>query len=253
MIRPAFATLGVGIVVSAASAQGCGASGVGDPCIPEQEWSTAFSGFDPQEVNIESTSFQCLTRVCLANHFRGRVTCPYGQDQAGNLPCVDGASCGPNPVGPCMTPDGRMMPIAVHPQCVDRPAADAVYCSCRCANANGQTNEWRLLRMPIGLRVQPARHAHRHPPSESHRRVLRQEGHRVPARELLRAGLRSHHRHAKLRTTVNPVISSSSTPTPRQDRNPGRASPASGSLLRGRSAGSRGCVSRCSSVRASRR
>lgn len=57
----------------------CGGSGVGDPCIPEDEYVQSFSGFSVEEVNVESKSFQCLTRVCLANHFQGRVSCPYGQ------------------------------------------------------------------------------------------------------------------------------------------------------------------------------
>lgn len=57
----------------------CGGSGVGDPCVPEDEYLTTHSGFSVGEVNVESRSFQCLTRVCLVNHFRGRVSCPYGQ------------------------------------------------------------------------------------------------------------------------------------------------------------------------------
>jgi hypothetical protein len=57
----------------------CGGSGVGDPCVPEDEYLTTFSGFAVGEVNVESRSFQCLTRVCLVNHFQGRVSCPFGQ------------------------------------------------------------------------------------------------------------------------------------------------------------------------------
>jgi hypothetical protein len=59
----------------------CGGSGVGDPCVPEDEYLTTFSGFAVGEVNVESRSFQCLTRVCLVNHFQGRVSCPFGQDE----------------------------------------------------------------------------------------------------------------------------------------------------------------------------
>ena len=62
-------------------AQGCQSGGVGDPCIPEDEYLPNFGGFAASEVNIESRSFQCETRVCLVNHFRGRVTCPLGQNQ----------------------------------------------------------------------------------------------------------------------------------------------------------------------------
>jgi len=164
MIRSVFATLAAAVIVSATGAQGCAASGVGDPCIPEQEYDQAFLGFDPAEVNVESKSFQCLTRLCLVNHFRGRVTCPYGQDKMGmNLPGTDGQMGGPfppkdqegNAVGPCTTPDGSepingesmgtiVDPVdiaQVHPGCTDRQSANTVYCSCRCANADGQTND----------------------------------------------------------------------------------------------------------------
>lgn len=169
MIRSIFATLSVFVAVTAVSAQGCKASGVGDPCIPEQEFDVNFAGFDPNEVNVESKSFQCLTRLCLVNHFRGRVTCPYGQDPTGTqLPTVDGASGGTFPgqdsngvyadqcvipggdksnagdliVGP-VDPNGNPGPTAkqVEPQCIDRQAANTVYCSCRCANADGKTDD----------------------------------------------------------------------------------------------------------------
>jgi hypothetical protein len=119
-------------------AQGCAPSGgVGDPCIPEQEYDPVFLGFDPGEVSVESQSFQCRTRLCLVNHFRGRVTCPYGQDAMGTAPAGD-------PFGPCVVP-GTTTPItgnaAVDPQCVDRPSQSAVYCSCRCANPDWETND----------------------------------------------------------------------------------------------------------------
>lgn len=188
MIRSVFATLAAFVVVTAAGSQGCAASGVGDPCIPEQEFDKTFLGFDPAEVNVESKSFQCLTRLCLVNHFRGRVTCPYGQDKTGTqLPGTDGASSGnfpsqdmsnpPNdlatstesgacliPGGTCdknissdncpTNPDGTVGDniigdltndptdgAQVHPQCLDCIAANTVYCSCRCANAAGATND----------------------------------------------------------------------------------------------------------------
>lgn len=169
MIRSVFASLAAFVAISAVSAQGCKASGVGDPCIPEREFDRTFLGFDPAEVNAESKSFQCLTRLCLVNHFRGRVTCPYGQDKTGSqLPNVDGASGGPfpptdgagQPVGACTIPGATTVdpdpntgttilgsvndPLdqqQVQPQCIDREAADTVYCSCRCENANGKTDD----------------------------------------------------------------------------------------------------------------
>src|SRR5215471_20754396 len=63
-----------GIISSA-----CESGGVGDPCIPEDEYKKNFSGYAETEVNVESRSFQCETRVCLVANFRGRVSCPYGQ------------------------------------------------------------------------------------------------------------------------------------------------------------------------------
>src|SRR4051812_9505751 len=57
----------------------CQSGGVGDPCTPEDEYNSTFPGFKVQEENIESRSFQCSTRICLVNHFQGRVSCPLGQ------------------------------------------------------------------------------------------------------------------------------------------------------------------------------
>jgi hypothetical protein len=146
-------------------AGGCTASGVGDPCTPEEEYDPSFLGFNYKEVNVESRSFQCQTRLCLVNHFQGRVSCPYGQNSDGtpNAPATScatdgsGAGCcipgvgagvtGKDPstgmvVNPCGS-KGNTGPCGaqVKPQCTDRTAADAVYCSCRCANINGKTDD----------------------------------------------------------------------------------------------------------------
>src|ERR1700722_20799674 len=59
----------------------CQSGGVGDPCTPEEEYGSSFSGFDVAEEYLESRSFQCATRICLVNHFQGRVSCPLGQSQ----------------------------------------------------------------------------------------------------------------------------------------------------------------------------
>src|SRR6266478_7027172 len=69
-------TLALGVL-----AFGCQSGGIGDPCTPEDEYQQFFSGYEATEVNIESKSFQCETRLCLVNHFNGRVTCPYGQTE----------------------------------------------------------------------------------------------------------------------------------------------------------------------------
>lgn len=105
----------------AALVSGC-EGGVGDPCVPEEEFLKDFSGFSLEQTNVESRSFQCETRICLVNHFEGRVSCPYGQkDPAAGV------------TNPCHIP-GSADPItvAVPPQRVKRRADDSVYCSCRC-------------------------------------------------------------------------------------------------------------------------
>ena len=112
----------------------CQPGGVGDPCTPEDEYGTSFPGYDAKEVNVESKSFQCETRVCLANHFQGRVSCRYGQ-AAGS--------------GGCHVPGNPDKPItvAVSAQLIERQADKAVYCSCRC---DGEDKNARYCKCPSG-------------------------------------------------------------------------------------------------------
>jgi hypothetical protein len=128
---------------------------IGQPCTPAEEADTAFLGFDAQQVSVElpTPDADPGVLVCLVNHFRGRVTCPYGQDPSGqDLASVDGASGGPFPngIGPCETPSGPVVGDAtadprdgaqVQPQCSDRRAASVVTWSCRCANPTGATDD----------------------------------------------------------------------------------------------------------------
>jgi hypothetical protein len=108
-----------------ALAVGCNEGGVGDPCIPEDEYQVDFAGYSEKEVNVESRSFQCETRVCLVNKFRGRVSCKYGGE-----------------MGQCETPDGQdKIGVAVAAQLEERRPIDAVYCSCRCAGIGGAKND----------------------------------------------------------------------------------------------------------------
>lgn len=78
----------------------CETGGIGDPCVPEDEYLGEFSGFQVSQENIESRSFQCESRICLVNHFQGRVSCPQGQqdplDPANGRLCtsLDGACSG---------------------------------------------------------------------------------------------------------------------------------------------------------------
>jgi hypothetical protein len=85
----------------------CQSAGVGDPCTPEQEYEAHFTGFNVAEAYIESRSFQCATRVCLVNHFQGRVSCPLGQSAASIQPCdgPDDTRCAP--AGKCVASETR--------------------------------------------------------------------------------------------------------------------------------------------------
>ena len=80
----------------------CQSGGIGDPCTPEDEHEPTFAGFDLAEEYIESRSFQCDTRICLVNHFQGRVSCPLGQPPPrfcglpDDPPCFEGESCVPS-------------------------------------------------------------------------------------------------------------------------------------------------------------
>jgi hypothetical protein len=158
MTRSILAALAATIAVAVLSGAGCNSTGVGDPCVPEQEYDRTFLGFDRNEVSIESKSFQCQTRLCLVNHFQGRVSCPYGQ-AADGTPLSGTQACNPLSTSPagCCTPgvpqpvtgplDANRMPLdmvnkeTVPGQCDKRTADKAVYCSCRCANIYGQTND----------------------------------------------------------------------------------------------------------------
>jgi hypothetical protein len=117
--------------------------GLGAPCTPTLELDPAFSGFSVREVSLETNNPQCGANTCLVNHFRGRTTCPLGQDRLG------ASAAGQSPA--CVTPEsnervsGQSEDTArgkcVQPQCSKRPAEKSVYCSCRCANVDGRTDD----------------------------------------------------------------------------------------------------------------
>ncbi len=137
----ALVTLALGVL-----AVGCQSGGIGDPCTPEDEYQQFFSGYEVTEVNVESKSFQCETRLCLVNHFQGRVTCPYGQTD------VEAKMGGRPEYQLCHIPgtsgaDTRIQ-VAVNKQFTGRRAADSVYCSCRCAGADANA---RYCKCPTGF------------------------------------------------------------------------------------------------------
>lgn len=154
-----------------AFAGGCQSGGVGDPCTPEDEYQPTFSGFAAKEVNIESRSFQCETRVCLVNHFRGRVSCPLGQDStlAGKAKTYADARATNSatklsdtfssaeaeqlcPIPGSSGDRAEVVTTSVAPQCATRTAEKAVYCSCRC---DGPDKDARYCECPSGFVCTP--------------------------------------------------------------------------------------------------
>jgi hypothetical protein len=137
------------------SALGCTPGGVGDPCTPEDEYQQNFNGFQVTETNVESRSFQCETRLCLVNHFQGRVSCRLGQasqvDPTGkplpagtyNPKCaIPGTQISTDPASP------DNINVEVKAQLVDRQTDKAVYCSCRC---DGPDKNARYCECPDGF------------------------------------------------------------------------------------------------------
>jgi hypothetical protein len=105
---------------------------LGAVCVPPEEDSPDFSGSSAESVGVSEVA-ACASGTCLVDHFQGRVTCPAGQGASGHGP--DG---GPG----CKVPGTcEAVTVQVSPQCSGRTAADAVYCSCRCANSAGKTDD----------------------------------------------------------------------------------------------------------------
>jgi hypothetical protein len=133
-------------VLALGAALGCQSGGVGDPCTPEDEFFDNFSGFALGEVNVESRSFQCETRVCLVNKFQGRVSCPYGTN--GTPPDPTAMPTVTHNL-PCEVPQfGGYVTVPVQPQLTERSPEVAVYCSCRCG---GKDPNARYCECPSGF------------------------------------------------------------------------------------------------------
>ena len=141
----------VALFVAGLSFAGCTPGGVGDPCIPEDEYGTTFAGYGVDEFYIEAMSFQCETRLCLVNHFQGRVSCPYGQKADVDENGVAGTNFGKLTEDQrCKIPDGTgktFVDVEVQAQLYNRQAKDAVYCSCRC---DGPDKNSRYCECPSG-------------------------------------------------------------------------------------------------------
>lgn len=140
------------------AALGCTPGGVGDPCTPEDEYQQNFNGFQVTETNVESRSFQCETRLCLVNHFQGRVSCRLGQ-QAQVDPATQAPIAGYHPScsipGTVATDDPASadnVNVKVPSQLVARQTEKAVYCSCRC---DGPDKNARYCECPEGFQCEP--------------------------------------------------------------------------------------------------
>jgi hypothetical protein len=145
-------------------ALGCAPGGVGDPCVPEDEYQQTFNGFQVTEVNVESRSFQCETRLCLVNHFQGRVSCSAGQLAANSQPYELDANGKPDKTKPiaaydptCSIPGTAAskdhaskdnINVEVPAQLLNRQTDQAVYCSCRC---DGDDPNARYCECPEGF------------------------------------------------------------------------------------------------------
>jgi hypothetical protein len=147
----------VGLVLALA-ALGCNPGGVGDPCTPEDEYRQNFNGFQVTETNAESRSFQCETRLCLVNHFQGRVSCRLGQGDPKMTPTF-APRCsipGTRAVTAAEDPNAANHPdniqVEVPPELVKRQTDQAVYCSCRC---DGPEANARYCECPEGFQCEP--------------------------------------------------------------------------------------------------
>lgn len=142
---------------------GCGGEAeiVGQECVTESEYSAQIGGYSTDEIAVEMGSPSCDGDVCLVNNFQGRVTCPYGADDANVSKFVELLGMDPAAaLAYARTPDPKTGALpriclvsgadgssvddyvleSVAPQLESRPPSDAVYCSCRCAGPPGASD-----------------------------------------------------------------------------------------------------------------
>lgn len=101
---------------------GAGAA-LGRPCVPLDEADSTFRGFSVADVTLDLGTPACSSGICLANHFAGRVSCPYGQTS-------DDLESGAES---CFVPGSELsVTVPVNPQMLVRRADEVVTCSCQC-------------------------------------------------------------------------------------------------------------------------
>ncbi len=144
------------VLVALGAAAACGttehastaqeAAVIGRGCVPAAEKNPQYLGADVKAIGVETGAPECAAdggtgSVCLSVHFQGRVTCPYGQNGVG-APLSGSSACTvPGSAAPVTGNAAGQQGASVPPQCTDRLARDTVYCSCRCANADGRTDD----------------------------------------------------------------------------------------------------------------
>ena len=106
-------------------AVGCAPSPVGDPCVPE---TIPGDGFDSSEVYIETSSVQCVTRICMVYQLDGNP-----ERIVGTPSCADGAT-------DCITAS---------------QLANHVTCSCRCDVTSAADENAPLCNCPDGFSCEP--------------------------------------------------------------------------------------------------
>ncbi len=100
------------------SVAGCQATGVGDPCVPEN---VPGDGFQPGEAYLETSSVQCRTRVCMVYQF-------------GNTRALD-----PSESREDCTEAGRDPSVCALLATAEE-IDERVYCSCRCSTISGSSS-----------------------------------------------------------------------------------------------------------------
>jgi hypothetical protein len=114
---------------------------VGAPCITSNDLSPNWPGFSSALIAIDTHNPGCGGLPCIRNHFQGLLTCPYGQTADGGPPPGADAGCVVPGTSTPVRPDLPDHDESVLPWCVSRPPGVTVICSCRCADAEGKTDD----------------------------------------------------------------------------------------------------------------
>ncbi len=135
---------------------------LGSECVSLDEERPTVGGYSADQVTIESQHAACGAGVCLINRFQGRSNCPYGAnadhvsafvelyeqapaDALAYATTVDAETGALPQLCTVAGSDGSEVDDYVReevpPQFASRPPEDAIYCTCRCANHEGETDD----------------------------------------------------------------------------------------------------------------